>query len=177
MEIRRATGIPADTILGRNFSFTVTEEIAACTYTTICGRTLVTRPVLPYLKDNGADPDEFRDISGPDRALFVLAQGDAIFGYALARKSWNRMVGLEDIALDTSVRARGHGKRLVETVIDWARDQGVDAVRAETQSTNVAACRLYKACGFELGGYDKFLYRGIPEHRTAVALYWYYLFR
>lgn len=46
-------------------------------------------------------------------------------------------------------------------------------VMLETQDNNVGACRLYEACGFEIGGFDRKLYRGIADVGEEVAVYWY----
>lgn len=86
------------------------------------------------------------------------------------------MVLLEWVALDRSIRGMGYGKRLFEKVVEWAREQGdVAGIRLESQSNNITACYFYKSCGFRFGGYDEFMYRGIPEHKTETALFWYYM--
>jgi streptothricin acetyltransferase len=46
----------------------------------------------------------------------------------------------------------------------------------ETQNINVAACLFYQRCGFTLGGFDRYLYRGLDPSTEEVALYWYLLF-
>ncbi len=46
-------------------------------------------------------------------------------------------------------------------------------VMLETQDNNVGACRLYQACGFEIGGFDRKLYGGIAAVRGEVAIFWY----
>jgi streptothricin acetyltransferase len=46
----------------------------------------------------------------------------------------------------------------------------------ETQNTNVAACLFYRRCGFELGGFDRFLYHAIHPDSDEIALYWYMFF-
>ena len=46
----------------------------------------------------------------------------------------------------------------------------------ETQNINVAACLFYARCGFVLGGYDRFLYRGLTPETDEIALYWYLIF-
>jgi len=42
----------------------------------------------------------------------------------------------------------------------------------ETQSNNVAACKLYERLGFTLGGFDRFLYRGEMPETREIALFW-----
>jgi streptothricin acetyltransferase len=43
----------------------------------------------------------------------------------------------------------------------------------ETQNNNVGACKLYEACGFTLGGFDRYLYRGEMPDTREIALFWY----
>ena len=70
----------------------------------------------------------------------------------------------------------GVGRALMDRAIAWAVERGLPGVRAETQSNNVPACKLYESCGFRLGGFDRDLYRGLDEGTTEVALFWYLLF-
>jgi hypothetical protein len=46
----------------------------------------------------------------------------------------------------------------------------------ETQNVNVGACRLSESCGFVLGGFDGYLYRGFEENAREVALFYYLIF-
>lgn len=56
----------------------------------------------------------------------------------------------------------------------WAEAVGLNTIRLETQSNNVAACRFYQRFGFVLGGYDRYLYcRMDPDVSADVALFWY----
>jgi streptothricin acetyltransferase len=60
--------------------------------------------------------------------------------------------------------------------VAWARDRQLAGVMLETQNNNVAACRLYESCGFQLGGFDRCLYQGLHPGTHEIALYWYLLF-
>jgi hypothetical protein len=46
----------------------------------------------------------------------------------------------------------------------------------ETQDNNVAGCRLYANCGFELRGFDTHLYKALDPDTDEIALYWYLIF-
>lgn len=110
-----------DHISTRDFSFDITEEIAEPYDTSLSGPEINTRPVPRWTKSYGLDPEDFTDLDGTDRALFALSRGEEIFGYALAEMAWNGMVTLEDIALDVTVRGKGHGKSLLRAVLEWAQ--------------------------------------------------------
>jgi ribosomal protein S18 acetylase RimI-like enzyme len=60
--------------------------------------------------------------------------------------------------------------------MEWARDKGCPGMMLETQNNNVAACRFYESCGFELGGFDAYLYKGLNRTTDEIALYWYLMF-
>lgn len=45
---------------------------------------------------------------------------------------------------------------------------------AETQDNNVAACKLYERCGFQLSGFDADLYRALASFANEVALFWHW---
>ena len=57
-----------------------------------------------------------------------------------------------------------------------ARAHGCQLLKIETQNNNVAACRLYESCGFQLGGFDRYLYQATMPGTGEIALYWYLLF-
>ncbi|MCG6956889.1 MAG: ribosomal protein S18-alanine N-acetyltransferase [Gemmatimonadetes bacterium] len=56
---------------------------------------------------------------------------------------------LANIAVASSHRGRGLGRRLLGLVLDAARDRGVKSIYLEVRSTNIRAADLYRAFGFE----------------------------
>jgi GNAT superfamily N-acetyltransferase len=48
------------------------------------------------------------------------------------------------------MRSRGVGTTLVGAAANWFRNEGTAAIEVGTQLPNVAAARLYEACGFRL---------------------------
>ena len=48
-----------------------------------------------------------------------------------------------------SHRRTGLGKRLLHTILDWARDAGTSCVRLRVTQGNAPALRLYRNAGFE----------------------------
>lgn len=64
----------------------------------------------------------------------------------------------------------------MERVKRWAQEKGLAGITLETQNNNVKACKFYENCGFEIGGFDLFLYKGIDQHQDEIALYWYLTF-
>ncbi|MDH0863984.1 GNAT family N-acetyltransferase [Mitsuaria sp. GD03876] len=125
-------------------------------------------------KAYGLDDALFEPHDGDERVLFVAMSGDAVAGYVSASRDWNRCVLIDDIAIARPFRRHGLAGALMKRVEDWTRTIGLSAIRLETQSNNVAACRFYQRYGFELGGFDRRLYRELDvDVRDEVALFWY----
>ena len=62
-----------------------------------------------------------------------------------ARDCW-----CEDLWVRESARRDGHGRRLVEAVIERARERGCKRVELDVNDDNEAALGLYVACGFRV---------------------------
>lgn len=86
--------------------------------------------------------------------LFVLRDGDKVVGMANALLSISTAEGgpvlvLEDVILAASHRGGGHGRQLVEHVLDWAAGQGMSRVTLLADKDNQAALDFYARLGFE----------------------------
>lgn len=88
-----------------------------------------------------------------DGHLVLVAEDvDQLLGFvcAVRRRHWT---GSQDAYIGELVIAPGSeglgiGRRLVESVTQWARDEGLSAVTLETGSANVRARGFYSALGF-----------------------------
>mgnify|MGYP001076063856 FL=1 len=58
------------------------------------------------------------------------------------------MVLLEDVIVRARQRGGGLGRRLVEHVFDWARDEGMTRVTLLADRDNHAALAFYERLGF-----------------------------
>ncbi len=134
--------------------------------------------IPPYIKQYG--PEDYFDpityISNPDRVIFYAYVDDQLAGQIRVSKHWNTYAYIEDIAVHENYRGQGVGHLLMERAIAWARSKGFPGMMLETQSNNVAGCRLYERCGFELCGFDTHLYKAIDPGTDEIALYWYLMF-
>jgi GNAT superfamily N-acetyltransferase len=61
-------------------------------------------------------------------------------------------VHLVSMWVDADFRHLGLGRRLVETVLDWARETGTDQVDLWVTQGNDAATALYERAGFAMSG-------------------------
>ena len=116
-------------------------------------------------------------IENSDQTVFLAYSGEEVAGELVIRRWWNNFAYIEDIAIKTTFRRQGVGRALIERAIRWTKGRQLPGVVLETQNNNVAACRFYERCGFELGGFDRYLYRGLHPVTQEVALYLYLLFQ
>lgn len=159
-----------------DFSFQVSATITPPFDKSLESDLHVTTLQTSYNKQYNLDEETFSD-TDPEtpRYLATFNIDGRVRGYVAVEKIWNNIASLEDIAIDRSLRGVGVGKALIQHAIEWAKRQGLPALRAETQSNNVAACKLYQRCGFRFGGYDEYLYMADPNLKDETALYWYYI--
>ena len=99
-----------------------------------------------------------------------------MIGQIRLRRFWNGYAYIEDIFVEPDYRGEGIGRTLIEHAFAWAKEKGFPGLMLETQDNNVAACRLYARCGFELRGFDTHLYKAQDPSSDEMALYWYLIF-
>ena len=80
---------------------------------------------------------------------------------------------LWDIRVEAGSRRSRIGTVLVREQCSWARRNGYDWLKAETQNVNVTACHFYRRLGGRLGAIDRFAYADQPAIATEVRLEWY----
>ena len=86
--------------------------------------------------------------------LFVLSDTGRVVGMANALISISTAEGgpvliLEDVILAASHRGSGHGRALVEHVLRWAANEGIDRVTLLADKDNKAALAFCQRLGFD----------------------------
>lgn len=138
--------------------------------------------VPAYTKRYSDEPSKEEDadysayIGNPDQIVYLAFAGDCVAGKIVLRKNWNQYAYIEDIQVDRAYRRHGIGRKLIEQAKRWAAAGGMPGLMLETQNNNVRACRFYESCGFEIGGFDTRLYKGIHKQTDEIALFWYLMF-
>ncbi len=82
-----------------------------------------------------------------DHGLALLGEAGAEVGCGRAVKTGG-WVGLYDIATDPAHRRRGHGERMVRSLLDWGRQRGMSGAFLQVEAENRTAVRLYTRLGF-----------------------------
>ncbi|UUZ86085.1 GNAT family N-acetyltransferase [Paenibacillus sp. P26] len=130
-----------------------------------------------YEEEDEAEAAGNSPVDAPaDQITYLARTGEKVVGQIDLKRSWNHYAYVEDIRVDQAYRRFGIGRRLIEQAALWAKSRGLSGIMLETQNTNVKACRFYESCGFVIGGFDRYLYKGLHKDREESAVYWYLLF-
>ncbi|WP_413726354.1 dTDP-4-amino-4,6-dideoxy-D-galactose acyltransferase [Sodalis sp. RH16] len=94
-----------------------------------------------------------------DHGCLVAGPPGAVIGMATLRdiSAGEARIGL--LAVDPVFGGRGIGRLLFNAAQDWCRDRHKKRLRVATQTGNIAALRLYIACGATIDGAAYWLYR------------------
>lgn len=120
---------------------------------------------------NTIRPDLFRDtpckydapalealLQDPTRPIFVLAEEDAVLGYAfcILEEIKNDPVlrdqktcYIDDLCVDEDCRGKHVGKQLYEHVLDYAKSIGCNSVTLNVWCGNDSAMAFYEKCGLK----------------------------
>jgi DNA-binding MarR family transcriptional regulator/GNAT superfamily N-acetyltransferase len=90
-----------------------------------------------------------REAGTPGTGAWVAERDGRRLGFAGLSRKDARTAKLRLVLLEAEARGRGLGRRLVETAIDCARENGDTAVELMTRDVLTAARSLYAALGFE----------------------------
>ena len=133
--------------------------------------------VPPYMKHFQPDEIDYTTyISNPEKDVYFAFIENELAGQIRVLDWWNAYAYIGSIVVDRKYRRQGVGQALIERVVEWAKAKGSPGLMLETQNNNVPACRLYEKCGFILGGFDAYLYKGLNRATDDAALYWYLMF-
>ena len=85
----------------------------------------------------------------PRGAFWVVREDTRVLGSVGVERLDDRTAELHRLYLDSTLRGRGIGRALVETVLDWAREQGVRRLVLWSDTRFEQSHRLYRRLGFE----------------------------
>jgi len=130
---------------------------------------------IPYEKtypDDVFDPAMYVD--NPNEAAFVAMHNGQRVGSIRVGRRWNKNAFIDDLVVGKAHRGRGAGTMLMDSAVNWGKNNGYHGISLETQDNNLLACRFYLKYGFKLGGIDCHSYDAFPN-RCETALYFYLL--
>ncbi len=131
--------------------------------------------VDPYEKDIPAEDTNY-GFSDTGPTVFFAESNGKLAGRIKMLEWWNQFAYVDDIVVNPEFRETGLGRALLESGIQWARENNFPGIMLETQDDNVPACTLYQKYGFVLSGFDRDVYKAVRPNSNETALFWYLIF-
>lgn len=94
-----------------------------------------------------------------DHRCLVIGRPDALKGMVTLRDLDEGQVRIGLLAVDPAFGGQGYGRLLFQAALAWCRHHRRQCLRVATQTGNVAALRLYIACGANIESAAYWLYR------------------
>ena len=135
----------------------------------------LTTRARPFVKHTvPLDPptiQRYRDLAAVGHAFGAFA-GETCVGIALSEpQQWNSSLYVHAFSIAPDVHRQGIGHALMAALEAHARNEGMRCIFCETQTTNVAAIRFYRALGFTVDGVDVSLYSNDDMERGEMAVF------
>jgi [ribosomal protein S18]-alanine N-acetyltransferase len=93
----------------------------------------------------------------------------SIVGFIVAREMADE-IHVNNVAVRPEYRRFGIGERLLREVLYWGRERAVKQAVLEVRAENIAAQKLYQACGFEVIGRRRRYYKAPIEDALLMAV-------
>ncbi|HET9944804.1 MAG TPA: wax ester/triacylglycerol synthase family O-acyltransferase [Actinomycetes bacterium] len=131
-------------------------------------QTLVAEVQQEYVRRYGG-PDETRvdpaEFAAPGGTFLVALVGGETIGCAGLRRHGDGVVEVKRMFVRVEHRRRGHARRMLAALEDWARDRGATRVVLETGMAQPEAIALYESAGYlPIDGFGH--YRDSPLSRS-----------
>jgi diacylglycerol O-acyltransferase / wax synthase len=112
--------------------------------------------------DTPVDPAQF---AAPDGTFLVALLAGTAIGCAGMRRHLDGVVEIKRMFVRVEHRRRGHARRMLAALEDWARDRGHTRVVLETGAAQPEAIALYASAGYRpIKGFGH--YKGAPLSRS-----------
>lgn len=116
------------------------------------------RPFNPTLIDGEIQYYDLNYLMSAEEAVLVVAEEEGIViasGYALIKKAEKPYFNFDTYAylgfmfVKQEYRGRGVNKLILEYLINWSKEKGIEEVRLDVYEKNVSAIAAYEKAGFE----------------------------
>lgn len=148
-----------------SIAYEVTTELHVCPiHNGLGGLRLVEKPCTPYVKDYDLLPDCHplcwtKQFDLDEWGLFLAIENGMYIGAAAVAPETEGAATLWDLRVQPDARGKGIGGKLLDTVINWAKEREYKTLMVETQNVNAPACTFYSSKGFILETIDQHEYR------------------
>lgn len=126
----------------------------------------------PYIKQYDMESIDNSYIDEKSKAVYFYYEEDQCTGQIRLRENWNGFAFIEEISVAKGSRNKGIGTALINTAVEWAKQNHLIGLMLETQDVNLLACRFYAKNNFNIGAVDSMLYSKFPT-RHEKAVFWY----
>lgn len=99
----------------------------------------------------------------------VNAAHKSIVGFIVARQMAGE-IHVNNVAVRAEYRRLRIGENLLQAVLMWGREQGSAQAVLEVRAQNIAAQKLYQACGFEVIGRRRRYYKAPVEDALLMSV-------
>lgn len=114
-------------------------------------------------------------ILSPSQSILLGAESEGIHrldGVLFANvyrsvKHGGKAVWLEQLYVRREKRRSGLGRELVDSLMDWAEDAGIQGIDLESYRLNAPASVLYRSLGFRRLGRERFTFEFWDEEETS----------
>lgn len=108
-----------------------------------------------------------KSVNGWAERVLVADVGGGAQGYLSIHLRSPKLAEIGLVGIAREAQGRGLGRALVESALAWMRHKGCERVSVVTQGRNIAAQRLYQACGFRTCALELWHHRWLDEPRTT----------
>ena len=100
---------------------------------------------------------------------FAAYEENEVVGYiGVHNTPWEGEITM--IAVHLAYRRRGIAQKLLETLIAFEKEKGVEQINLEVRESNLPALKLYENCGFVRNGIRKNYYKIPVENAILMSL-------
>lgn len=92
-----------------------------------------------------------QEMTNPRAHYVVLEEKTTVIGYG---GFWQILEEghITNLAIHPDYRGKGHGKKLIETMLNYARSLNIERVTLEVRKSNEIALKAYTSLGFNIEG-------------------------
>ncbi len=89
-------------------------------------------------------------LENPNEVLFVIDKNENIIGYAALQiqEKTTKSIWIEEIIIDKNYRNNGYGKRLIEEILKFAKENKCQRIELNCWSFNDVALKFYNKLEF-----------------------------
>lgn len=110
------------------------------------------------------------ELFNPNAIYFVAEDRGKVCGYAGMWKIIDEG-HVTNLAVHPDHRGKGFGKKLIQSLISYSKDNGINAITLEVRVSNIAAISLYESFGFARAGIRRQYYADNNEDALIMWLY------